>query len=60
MLSEREMQCRVEQAAVGGVPMTNFGILIAYMKGILKRSLDPFPEMADLLNGGMQWERKEK
>ena len=49
MLQEREMQYRLEQAECGNIPMTNYGILIAYMKGILKRSLEPFPEMAALL-----------
>lgn len=52
MLSEREMQCRLAQAAGEGVPVTNYGILIAFMKGIPKRSLEPFPEMAALLDGG--------
>lgn len=52
MLQEREMQNRLARAAQEGVPITNYGIAIAYMKGILKRSLKPFPEMADLLTGG--------
>ena len=29
--------------------MTNYGILIAYVTGILQRSLEPFPEIAQLL-----------
>lgn len=45
MLKEREIQNRVAQAVKAGVPITNYGILIAYMKGILSRSLEPFPEM---------------
>ena len=49
MLNEQEMQYRLKEAADQGVPMTNYGILIAYMKGILERSLQPFPEMAALL-----------
>lgn len=49
MLNEQEMQYRLKEAASQGVPMTNYGILIAYMKGILERSLQPFPEMAALL-----------
>ena len=32
-----------------GVLMTNYGIAIAYMKGILKRSLGPFPDLAALV-----------
>lgn len=49
MLSEREMQNRLFRAEREKLPMTNYGILIAYMKGILKRSLEPFPELADFL-----------
>lgn len=51
MLQEREMRNRLEQAAREGVPVTNYGILIAHMKGSLKRSLEPFPEMTALMNG---------
>ncbi len=49
MLNEQEMQYRLSEAKAQGVPMTNYGILIAYMKGILERSLQPFPDMAALL-----------
>ena len=43
MLNEREMQSRARRAAECGVPMTNYGIAIAQMHGILARSLEPFP-----------------
>ena len=49
MLNEREMQSRAARAREQGVPMTNYGILIAYVTGILQRSLEPFPEIAQLL-----------
>lgn len=49
MLNEQEMQYRLKMAENQGVPMTNYGILIAYMKGILERSLQLFPDMAALL-----------
>ncbi|MDY2792802.1 MAG: [FeFe] hydrogenase H-cluster maturation GTPase HydF [Eubacteriales bacterium] len=49
MLNEREIQSRVERAAAAGVPMTNYGVAIAQMHGILRRSLSPFPELAKLL-----------
>lgn len=49
MLNEREMQHRVKTAASENVPMLNYGIAIAHMNGILKRSLEPFPEMQGLL-----------
>ena len=44
MLNEREMQSRGRRAAACGVPMTNYGIAIAQMHGILARSLEPFPD----------------
>lgn len=45
MLNEREMKYRLSCAADQGVPMTNYGIMIAYVKGILKRSVEVFPEI---------------
>ena len=50
MLQEREMQNRMARAEEAGVMITNYGILIAYMKGILERSLEPFPEMEAILS----------
>ncbi len=49
MLNEREMKYRLACAKDQGVDMTNYGILIAYVHGILKRSLAPFPDIAALL-----------
>lgn len=40
MLSEREMQNRILRSAHLDIPVTNYGILIAYMNGILDRSID--------------------
>lgn len=45
MLNEREMKYRLSCAGDQEVPMTNYGILIAYMNGILERSLEPFGEI---------------
>lgn len=42
MLNEKEMRHRIEQAVVAGVPMVNYGVAIAQMNGILKRSLEVF------------------
>lgn len=42
MLNEREMKYRLKCAEDQGVPMTNYGICIAYINGILERSLAPF------------------
>lgn len=45
MLNSREMKYRMKEAKQQGVPMVNYGILIAYMKGIIERSLGLFPEI---------------
>ena len=50
MLNEREMKYRQKQAGRQGIPMTNYGILIACTQGILKRSLMPFPEILQFLS----------
>lgn len=45
MLGEREVRYRMKCAVDAGVPITNYGIVIAYMKGILERSLEIFPDL---------------
>lgn len=42
MLNDRELRHRQQQAALQGVPMTNYGTAIAHMNGILERSLEVF------------------
>lgn len=49
MLNERELEYRRKCAGDASVPFTNYGIAIAYMKGILKRSLRVFPELEKML-----------
>ena len=49
MLNGREMDYRRKTAADAGVPFTNYGITIAHLKGILKRSVELFPDLYDLL-----------
>lgn len=49
MLNAREMKYRMSCALDQEVPMTNYGILIAQLKGILKRSVALFPRIAALL-----------
>ncbi len=49
MLNEREMKFRLKCAEDEGVPITNYGTAIAYMNGILKRSLEPFPDIQGLI-----------
>lgn len=48
-LTEREMQHRLEICTEAGVPVTNYGILLAHLNGILKRSVELFPTVASLL-----------
>ncbi len=45
MLNEREIQYRLRHSAERNVPMTNYGIAIAHMHGILDRALAPFPDL---------------
>lgn len=45
MINEREMQARIGYARKGGVPITNYGIMLAQLTGILKRALAPFPDI---------------
>ncbi len=45
MLNEREMKYRLQCAEDQGIPMTNYGIAIAHMQGILKRSVELFPQV---------------
>ncbi len=40
MLNERKMRSRLRSAADQEIPMTNYGIAIAYIKGILERSIE--------------------
>lgn len=46
MLNEREMKHRIAIATEQQVPITNYGTAIAYMNGILKRSVEAFPHIA--------------
>ena len=49
MLNEREMKYRLACAKDQDIPMTNYGILIAHIQGILKRSIEPFPAVSMML-----------
>lgn len=42
MINEREMKYRLRCAKDQGIPITNYGIAIAHMKGILERSIEMF------------------
>jgi hypothetical protein len=49
MINRKEMLHRLMQARQAGIPIVNYGVLIAYMMGILKRALAPFPEALQAL-----------
>ncbi len=54
MLTEKEMKHRIEMARRAGVPVVNYGVAIAQMHGMLRRSLEPFPEVLKLLERAEQ------
>ena len=43
MLTRREMLFRIEKARAKGVPITNYGVAISFVQGVLERTLAPFP-----------------
>lgn len=49
MLNDREMGYRINTAKAEGVPIVNYGVLIAHIHGILKRSLSPFENLKSLI-----------
>lgn len=49
MLPSREVLYRMKCAGDQLIPMTNYGTAIAFMQGILKRSVAVFPNLADML-----------
>lgn len=50
MLNRREMLARIVQARRAGVPIVNYGVLLAYIHGVLPRVLSPFPSLQAFLN----------
>jgi len=43
MMNRREMLNRLRKAHEAGVPVTNYGVAISFLQGVIKRSLAPFP-----------------
>jgi [FeFe] hydrogenase H-cluster maturation GTPase HydF len=43
MMNRREMLNRLRKAQEAGVPVTNYGVAISFLQGVIKRSLAPFP-----------------
>ncbi|SNS09643.1 iron-only hydrogenase maturation protein HydF [Anaerovirgula multivorans] len=53
MLNRRAMVYRISQAVEAGIPIVNYGVLIAHVQGILERVISPFPQVK------MLWEENE-
>lgn len=49
MLKDKDVLCRYQQAFEQNIPISNYGITIAYINGILKRSIEVFPGIYNLL-----------
>ena len=49
MITEKDISSRMEKSVKQKIPFTNYGILIAYMNGILKRSIEVFPNLSKLI-----------
>jgi [FeFe] hydrogenase H-cluster maturation GTPase HydF len=43
MINRREMLTRLRKAQEAGVPVTNYGVAISFLQGVIRRSLAPFP-----------------
>ncbi len=52
MINRKEMLHRLMTAQNAGVPMVNYGVLIAHVLGILPRALQPFPEVRHIVEEG--------
>jgi [FeFe] hydrogenase H-cluster maturation GTPase HydF len=50
MWNRREMLSRLMKARIAGVPLTNYGLTIAYSLGIFERALQPFPAALEVYN----------
>lgn len=49
MINKQEMMARIEECRNLGIPITNYGVAISYVQGVLKRVIAPFPETKGLL-----------
>lgn len=59
MLTRREMLNRIQQATEAGVPVTNYGVAISFLQGVLSRALMPFPEALEAFELALKDTRKE-
>ena len=47
MITRRQLSNRLQPAVKAGIPVTNYGMAIAYVQGIYKRAIAPFVKSAD-------------
>ena len=52
MLTRREMLLRIHRARQEGVPLTNYGVCISFLQGVIERVLSPFPAALDVYRRG--------
>jgi [FeFe] hydrogenase H-cluster maturation GTPase HydF len=52
MLTRREVLVRFRQGKEGSVPITNYGVCISFLQGVLERALSPFPAALDVFREG--------
>ena len=50
MINRRLMLTRIQRAREAGVPLTNYGVCISFLQGVLERVLSPFPAALDAYN----------
>lgn len=60
MMNRREMLTRLLHCRQAGVPMTNYGLTIAYSLGIFERALEPFPAAREVYQKKREEQLKEK
>lgn len=58
MWNRREMMARIAECKRQGVPITNYGLVIAYCQGILERALEPFPLALAAYRAELRWHRR--
>ncbi len=60
MMNRREMLTRLRKAQEAGVPITNYGVAISFLQGVIKRSLAPFPAALYAFEKEMEDKKKGK
>jgi len=59
MLNRKEMISRIMQAKRANVPIVNYGVIMAYIHGVLHRALSPFPHLQSIVSETKEYMREE-